>query len=133
LISLIVVSIALNVYFLLDKLSSKPNDSIVPLLVNDTQLKCLENSSRGPLIPLSTEEVFGPESFSNIKVSYFDLSNNPNGFEYEFSNCFYDRIIPDVKLTELDSALGLANQFENGRYYFYKSAESENVTIYAKR
>lgn len=133
LIGVITVSVALNIYLFLAPASLKQDSGIVPVLVNDSQLECLSRRGVDPLTPVLTNEVFGPEAFTGISISYFDLSNNPNGFEYEFSNCFYDRIIPAVIVTELDSALGLVNQLGYENYYFYKSAESETVTIYVKR
>ena len=123
----------INIYLSLDNLSLKSEGKGVPVLANDSQLECLKNRGYDPLAPLVTKEVYGPESFNNIKVSYFDLSNNPKGFEYEFSNCFYDSIIPDVNINELDVALGLIEHLGNGNYYFYKSPQNETVTIYVKK
>ena len=112
-------------------LKSKSNSVLV--LADDSQLQCLKSRGNIPLSPVITKEIYGPESFADIKMSYFDLSDDLNGFEYDFSNCFYDRIIPDVNIAELDSALGLINLAKNERYYFYKSSKSETVTIYVKR
>jgi len=123
----------LNIYLLFGTQDIGYKFDGVALLLSEKQLTCIKNRSFNPLTPISVKDLYGPESFDELQIAYFDNSNNLNSFEYDFSNCFYDRIIPDVSINNLDTALGLATLDIESEYYFFKSSGTEIVSIYVKR
>ena len=122
----IAISLVANLYQFLDK----PNEA--PIVVNDSQLECLSNRGANPITPVRVVNLRGPESFQNMKVAYFHASRYSKGFEYEFSNCFYDQIIQNVKISEVDTAISLVSHLGGSKYYFYKPLSSETFDIYIK-
>lgn len=122
-IVLITFLVALNVYQFQGKQSGSP------VLVNDSQLECLKNWRP----PLSATTVFGPEPFEGMKVAYLDTSKHSKGFEYEFGGCFYNSKIENIHVTELGIPLDLMSKTGAKDLYFYKSIDSDIITIYGKK
>jgi hypothetical protein len=122
-IVLITFLVALNIYQFQIKQSGSP------VLVNDSQLECLNNWRP----PISTENVYGPEPFKGMKVAYLDTNNHPKEFEYEFSGCFYNSKIENIHVSELNIPLDLMLKTGAKDLYFYKSADSDIVTLYGSK
>ena len=98
------------------------------IIVNTSQKLCLDKL-RGVK---NEQAIYGPEIFKNHSLITLN-SNLAKDFTFELSSCFYNSIIENVHVTELEIPLDLMSKNGTKDLYFYKSAHSDIVTIYGNK
>jgi len=120
LVSIIIILSVLNIYqFKIDTHSSA-------LLVNEEQLKCLQNWRP----PIDTIDVFGPQPLQGLKIAFVDTQKYTEGFYVGFSGCFFNTTSQSIDVDDIPRTYRLMTSRGVKQIYFYKHSSSDNLIMY---